>query len=102
MLFFTDALVKQNLNSLVFVKTICEGRIKRLIDGVDDNIDVSISTTKVVIISHHTEIYINNKCVILNLTNLSVLKIETVKLKEEKQYFQQKEKRSIMSLFKTI
>ncbi|XP_052095490.1 sorting nexin-13-like isoform X5 [Mytilus californianus] len=36
-----DALVKQNLNSLIFVKTICEGRIKRLIDGVDDNNDIS-------------------------------------------------------------
>jgi hypothetical protein len=39
--FSSDAVVKQNLNSLLFVKNICESRIKRLIDGVDDNNDVS-------------------------------------------------------------
>lgn len=32
-----DTLIKQNLNSLLFVKTICEERIKRLQQGIDDN-----------------------------------------------------------------
>ncbi|KAL5007185.1 hypothetical protein ScPMuIL_015991 [Solemya velum] len=32
-----DTLIKQNLNSLLFVKSVCEGRIKRLQSGYDDS-----------------------------------------------------------------
>lgn len=32
----SDTLVKQNLNSLLFVKSICEGRIKRIKSGAND------------------------------------------------------------------
>ena len=34
---FADTLIKQNLNSLLFVKTLCEEKIKRLQQGIDDS-----------------------------------------------------------------
>ena len=34
---FVDTVIKQNLNSLLFVKTVCEEKIKRLQQGIDDN-----------------------------------------------------------------
>jgi len=33
---FTDTFIKQQLSSLLFVKSICETRIQRLNDGLED------------------------------------------------------------------
>lgn len=38
-MFMTDAVVKQKLNSLLFVKNICEGRIRRIQEGSLDDIE---------------------------------------------------------------
>lgn len=39
LMFMTDAVVKQKLNSLLFVKNICEGRIRRIQEGSLDDIE---------------------------------------------------------------
>ena len=40
--FYLDAVIKQQLNSLVFVKNLCDTRIQRLKDGLDE-MDSSLS-----------------------------------------------------------